>query len=1033
VGKLTLTRRLLLPSATVIGALSGYGRSAYADCVAGTPPTYTCSGFNDLQQNIPLEDATVTTVLGFSVVTPNIRGISMTGNGALSYTDEYDSTLTAANDALVITADDALGGNDGSITVSTGGALTGGDTGLRAANAGSGAVSITTAGNITATNVNSSGIYATNNGTTLEVTTEAGSTVTGVSFGVRAVNRVGGGATTINTYGNVSGAGDSAIRGVMDFGAGGDLFVTTHGGTIDGGNAVFVTHGVDGNVNVTTGTGLLNASLNDGIFVQKTGGSGDITIITGTGDILGADEAISFTNAGTGSTTINANATTMNGASGDAIFGFQTGDGDVEVITAVGTTLTGSRDGINIQADGDGVVRITANGDVVANNRDGIYVDRLSDVLIEITVGETSTVTTNSGTDHAVRTALGRTHLTVAGTLNGGGTGRAVQFDQALDRDDRLELQTTGVINGLVLAGFGSDTLAFGGTGDGAFDLGAIDTGLNTQQYRSFETFVVESAIWTLDGVTSADFIVNGGTVKGNGTFGSLTVNNGGTLSPGNSFGTVTVNGTFSLNPGAVYEVEVNAAGERDLVVVNGNVNLTGATLRILAAPGDYEFETDYVIIDNDGVDPVNGTFDTVTSTLAFLIPAVAYDGGTGNDVVLRLTRNDVDPCDVAETPNQSETCDAIEEDKSLYDDIIRQTVYGALQAFDTLSGEIHATIAGVLADDNRYVREAILTRLIQASHSDGALSAGGPLVASPQLASLDGQAMALGFDGKSLTDAPMRQPLTFWTGAYGAWGTYDGDGNAATARRDLGGFMSGMDADIGGSWRAGVATGASFSNVDVDARLSSADVESYYLGAYTGGMVGRFVLRGGGTWAWSDIETSRAAVFPGFFERQKASYDADTGQIFGEIAYPTQMGRIALEPFGGIALVSVDTDSFRERGGPEAALRGVDTDQDVGYTTLGLRAATIMQWGAMQVVPNISARWLHAFDDVTPSAALAFATTGAGFTVHGVPLAQDSALLDAGLDFALSDSIAAGVSYSGQFSDTVIDNAVKGRLTWLF
>jgi hypothetical protein len=43
---------------------------------------------------------------------------------------------------------------------------------------------------------------------------------------------------------------------------------------------------------------------------------------------------------------------------------------------------------------------------------------------------------------------------------------------------------------------------------------------------------------------------------------------------------------------------------------------------------------------------------------------------------------------------------------------------------------------------------------------------------------------------------------------------------------------------------------------------------------------------------------TPRAVIFPGFFEREKASYSADTGQTFGEVAYPTSMGAIALEPF---------------------------------------------------------------------------------------------------------------------------------------
>jgi len=50
-----------------------------------------------------------------------------------------------------------------------------------------------------------------------------------------------------------------------------------------------------------------------------------------------------------------------------------------------------------------------------------------------------------------------------------------------------------------------------------------------------------------------------------------------------------------------------------------------------------------------------------------------------------------------------------------------------------------------------------------------------------------------------------------------------------------------------------------------------------------------------------------------------------------------------------------------------------------------------------------------------------------------GVPLAQDSLLLEAGLDFNISAAATLGVSYSGQFASDVTDNAVKGRLTWLF
>ena len=230
-----------------------------------------------------------------------------------------------------------------------------------------------------------------------------------------------------------------------------------------------------------------------------------------------------------------------------------------------------------------------------------------------------------------------------------------------------------------------------------------------------------------------------------------------------------------------------------------------------------------------------------------------------------------------------------------------------------------------------------------------------------------------------------------------------------------------------------GLATGASFSDVSVDERLSGANTKTYHLGGYVGGEVSGFALRAGGLWAWSEIETSRAVSFTGFYERQNADYDADTGQLFGEIAYPAQAMGIEVEPFGGFAYVSVETGSFAEKGGPDASLSTCGFDQDVGYTTVGLRAAKTMQWGNMQVTPNIEAAWLHAFDDVTPDARLAFATTGIGFDVAGVPLAEDSVILDAGLDFAVTERVSAGFSYTGQFADTVSDNGVKGRLTWLF
>jgi uncharacterized protein with beta-barrel porin domain len=115
-----------------------------------------------------------------------------------------------------------------------------------------------------------------------------------------------------------------------------------------------------------------------------------------------------------------------------------------------------------------------------------------------------------------------------------------------------------------------------------------------TAQYQGFETFAKEDGShWTLTGsntvipafavnggllsvngsLPNTAFIVNGGTLGGTGTVGPTTVGAGGILAPGNSIGTFTVNGAFTLSAGAIYEVEVNAAGQGDKVVVAGTVN----------------------------------------------------------------------------------------------------------------------------------------------------------------------------------------------------------------------------------------------------------------------------------------------------------------------------------------------------------------------------------------------------------------------------------------------------------------------------
>jgi autotransporter-associated beta strand protein len=138
------------------------------------------------------------------------------------------------------------------------------------------------------------------------------------------------------------------------------------------------------------------------------------------------------------------------------------------------------------------------------------------------------------------------------------------------------------------------------------------------------------------------------GYLNGAGTMGALTMVDG-RLGPGQTFPgydtAVLSTGDFSLALGAA-QVEIDLNGNApgsgyDQIRVTGTVDL-GNSSTLLVRPGSglapVAGQT-FVIIDNDGADPVSGTFSGLPEGASFSagghVFQISYAGGTGNDVVL--------------------------------------------------------------------------------------------------------------------------------------------------------------------------------------------------------------------------------------------------------------------------------------------------------------------------------------------------------------------------------------------------------------
>lgn len=512
--------------------------------------------------------------------------------------------------------------------------------------------------------------------------------------------------------------------------------------------------------------------------------------------------------------------------------------------------------------------------------------------------------------------------------------------------------------------------------------------------------------------LAGSNVTVDGGVLGGAGILGDVGIHPGGTVAPGHgSIGALTA-ANFGQAPGSTYQVELASNGTGDRINVIGVTELVDApALQIIRADGGpYVLGTRYTVLTSGG--GVTGIYTLTgdTQITAFLGFSAAYDPNNVYVDVAQIRSFSA----AAQTANQLGTASGLgtlPATGALSAAILNlPNDAAAQQAFDQLSGEVHASVRSVLLSDSQFVRDAALARLRGTSGNSA------PAVAEACEAS---------------TSCSVLDEMTVWARGFGSWGRWNGDGNASTVRRNTGGILVGADVQVMQRGRAGLLAGYSNSSIQAAERNSSATVDNFHLGTYGGAQWGDLALRVGFAYTWHTLSTVRSIAFQGFSDTVKGRYSGGTAQAFGELGYGLQAGGATIEPFANVAYVGLRTDGFSETGGA-AALTSGGSFADAPFTTLGARASTDFTVGGVVATAKGSAGWRHAFGDTTPGSTLAFAGGGA-FTVLGVPIAQDSAVIDAGVDVSLAPSVDLGVSYGGQFGAGASDQSVRGTLNVRF
>jgi outer membrane autotransporter protein len=505
-------------------------------------------------------------------------------------------TVQVANGTAIVGGSSGEGiaafSSGGNVTITTGGAVSGG-LGIDSGAFGSANLIINaTAGSVTG--IVDTGILAATGSGFISITSGA---VTGVGNGIEAYSSSGN--VTVVSTGNVVGNGGTGI--LAGEGTTGNVSVTT-GGTVSGSEGIVATAARTGNVTINATAGAVTGNGGDGIVATAAQGNVLVTSAAVTGAVNGINATTT-----TGDVSINQSGTLTAGSGNGVIASTTTGNINV---TAAGT-VTGGKAGINTDT-GSGATAINVASGFVAGATAGISAMATSSGSIGISVGSAGTVQNISGvfSDLAIMTSTaGSATLSNAGAINGtismGGGGTA-------------SISNNGIWNTAGSSNFGG-----GGTFNNSGAVNLLATGTSLTGFSTFNNL----------GSGTVNFGTGSGGSTVSATVGAATFNNAGTINlRGQTAGNaLTINGNFVGQAGSHALANVSSqGGTADALIINGNasgstvVNLTNLTP---AAP----FTTTPTVIQVRGTATPNafttGTVQGFGTTVPILLPQTVSGG----------------------------------------------------------------------------------------------------------------------------------------------------------------------------------------------------------------------------------------------------------------------------------------------------------------------------------------------------------------------------------------------------------------------
>jgi len=539
--------------------------------------------------------------------------------------------------------------------------------------------------------------------------------------------------------------------------------------------------------------------------------------------------------------------------------------------------------------------------------------------------------------------------------------------------------QTTNGDYADIISGTGSVTKQ--GTGSVNF------TGINTY---TGDTQINAGTLYINGSNTASTVNINtSGILGGSGNVGAVNVS-GGTISPGNSIGTLTVNGNLDFSGAGIYEVEVDAAGQSDLIVVTSQADLSSGVVNVVAQAGDYSSSTDYTILSAAG--GLNGTeFSSVSSNFAFLTPTLSYGV---NDVFLNLARNNTSFVSTTKTYNQAAVANLLtdlsinnkEASQSLIDKITPLSTLSAQQAFDSLSAIQHT-------------HSQIVTNRLTDQFTNNTLG---------------NTKYRFAFND---SDASPARGL--WIQSFAGFGDIDNSDNVKGSDYSTKGFAIGTDTQLANTT---LGFAVNYAKTDLSPFAGNIDIDSYQVIAYSQHQNNAFYINTSLGLGYHDITASRTISIGNDHSSADADYKNHTANITIEIGKDFQFENTwQVSPYIGLDYNYNKRDDFNETGTSIGKLV-VDSNTSHSLTSeIGIHLNRSFESAkGHEITPYLDIAYKHEYLDDSFDLQAAFSSApNSSFNVKGTRLSRDRLHINTGVRGYINKTTSLNVGYSGELSDS--------------